>query len=885
MLRKLALSLAVAGVLGMPNAHALGLGEINIKSALNEPLNAEIRLMQLNDLSPLQIQPKMANADDFSLAGLNRSGIINNIRFQVYASPDGTGVIRLTSNDPVREPFLNFLLEVNWPSGRLVREYTVLLDPPAFDPAPVARSVQPAASASPSVAVTPAQPARPAQPLPAPVADTPAPAPSQPSTARAADPSQIQVQRGDTLWVLANRFKPDASISTDQMMLAIQRKNPQAFPSGNINMMSAGTVMSIPTAAEVSSLTSREASLEVARQNDLWRLRGRTTAPVESVSQVAATEAPSEPVAPVEATERVESEVAQAQPVVPPVEAELRIVTPDLDQRITSDQPAVAGDQERTVAQAPDTPSQSVDGLLQRSGEIEQQLMFTLETIDKLERENIDLNEQLESVQDQLALMQRMFELKDQDLAALQALVEQNVSSEGGEESGKLFMLYGIGAISIAALLASIAALLVGRRRKNAAASKSSKYNVAVKEDASDSDTIPKVATAAAATALAGAAVAQAQEEQKDELAAADELNEFASEELDTSGAEANDFADLDLDMDLDLDLSLDDETTDDVKVIDEEFDLSAVVEPEAEEALDADEFSEAGLDELDEAGLDELDADGFDELDFNDIESETPADDESLEEIDLDDLMDITDAPDELDTYESDSGASLEDDIDLEFSMDDIVQRDPLDERVSDADPEVDDEDLLDFSDLASTDASDLEEESEEEAEVSQGDDMDELEFSLSEADFDAAEDETLDDDLEALSNDLAFELDDTEDVAEDAEEPKSSPGKKTEEELTANIAHDLEMGLDDELDDILASTDDDIALDESDSYEEAIDLLDNLNLLDGADENETKLDLARAYIEMDDAEGAREILSEIVREGNEDQRSEAEKLLNSLS
>ncbi|RAU17018.1 hypothetical protein DN062_15020 [Nitrincola tibetensis] len=884
MLRKLALSLAVAGVLGMPNAHALGLGEINIKSALNEPLNAEIRLMQLNDLSPLQIQPKMANADDFSLAGLNRSGIINNIRFQVYASPDGTGVIRLTSNDPVREPFLNFLLEVNWPSGRLVREYTVLLDPPAFDPAPVARSVQPAASTSPSVAVTPAQPARPVQPLPAPLADTPAPASSPVPTTRPADPSQIQVQRGDTLWVLANRFKADASISTDQMMLAIQRKNPQAFPTGNINMMSAGTVMSIPTAAEVSSLTSREASLEVARQNDLWRLRGRTTAPVESVSQVAATEAPSEPVAPVEATERVESEVAQAQPVVPPVEAELRIVTPDLDQRITSDQPAVAGDQERTVAQVPDATSPSVDGLLQRSGEIEQQLMFTLETIDKLERENIDLNEQLESVQDQLALMQRMFELKDQDLAALQALVEQNVSPEGREESGKLFMLYGIGAISIAALLASIAALLVGRRRKNAA-SKSSKYNVAVKEEASDSDTIPKVATAAAAAALAGAAVAQAQEEQKDELAAADEPNEFTSEELDTSGADTNDFADLDLDMDLDLDLSLEDEPVDDVKVIDEEFDLSAVVEPEpeAEETLDADELNETGLDELDADGLDELDADGFDELDFNDIESEMQADDETVEELDLDDLMDITDAPDALDTYESTPDASIEDDIDLEFSIDDIVQRDPLDERVSDADPDVDDEDLLDFSDLASSDTQEAE--ADEEEEVSKGDGMDELEFSLSEADFDATEDETLDDDLEALANDLAFELDDTEEVAEDAETPKSSPGKKTEEELTANIAHDLEMGLDDELDDILASTDDDIALDESDSYEEAIDLLDNLNLLDGADENETKLDLARAYIEMDDAEGAREILSEIAREGNEGQRSEAEKLLNSLS
>ena len=117
---------------------------------------------------------------------------------------------------------------------------------------------------------------------------------------------------------------------------------------------------------------------------------------------------------------------------------------------------------------------------------------------------------------------------------------------------------------------------------------------------------------------------------------------------------------------------------------------------------------------------------------------------------------------------------------------------------------------------------------------------------------------------------------------------ERKPSPGERVEEELTANIAHDLESDLDSEIDDLLGSTDDDIALEEEsaeESSDKEDDPMDALNLLEGADEIETKLDLARAYIEMDDTDGAKDILNEIMEEGNHFQRREAQRLLEDMN
>jgi len=235
MLRKLAVSLAVAGIISASNANALGLGEIKVTSALNEPLKAEIKLLQVRKLNPLQIQPRMANIDEFALAGLNKAGFLSDVNFQVKVNPDGTGTIYLNSNRPVREPFLNFLVEVNWPNGRMVREYTLLLDPPVFDPTPVRKTVQPTTSSQVSPRVQP----------PAPKASAAVVNASQTGS------DKIFVDTKDTLWALAIDNRPSSQVSVKQMMIALQKKNPHAFINNNINALKAGVVLDIPSLDEI----------------------------------------------------------------------------------------------------------------------------------------------------------------------------------------------------------------------------------------------------------------------------------------------------------------------------------------------------------------------------------------------------------------------------------------------------------------------------------------------------------------------------------------------------------------------------------------------------------------------------------------------------------
>ena len=130
-MRKLATAAAVSLALASSGAIALGLGDIEMQSALNQPMNAEIRLTSVKPGEADGMIVQLATQEAFSRAGIERSNVLKDLRFRVDPN-NGAPVIRITSNSPVVEPFLNFLLEVDWPSGRMVREYTVLLDPPVF---------------------------------------------------------------------------------------------------------------------------------------------------------------------------------------------------------------------------------------------------------------------------------------------------------------------------------------------------------------------------------------------------------------------------------------------------------------------------------------------------------------------------------------------------------------------------------------------------------------------------------------------------------------------------------------------------------------------------------------------------------------------------------
>ncbi len=129
-LRTLVRAIAAASVLTSGMAHGLGLGEITLKSALNQPLDAEIELLEVRDLGSGEVIPSLASPEEFSKAGVDRLYYLTDLKFTPVVKPNGKSVIRVTSSKPVQEPYLNFLVQVLWPNGRLLREYTVLLDPP-----------------------------------------------------------------------------------------------------------------------------------------------------------------------------------------------------------------------------------------------------------------------------------------------------------------------------------------------------------------------------------------------------------------------------------------------------------------------------------------------------------------------------------------------------------------------------------------------------------------------------------------------------------------------------------------------------------------------------------------------------------------------------------
>ena len=334
--------LLVPFLLLVGKAWALGLGDIRLSSALNQPLRAEIELLAATpeELDKLTVQ--LASQETFDRYDLDRPMFLTTLRFEVVESGRADGnVIRVTSAEPITEPFITFLVEASWSRGRLLREYTVLLDPPTFAPPPTTQATQavtaPTRSApadsgeirrpapaqqqptrTPAPARPPVQPPvqAPAEPAPAPepvveaapepapeprtetrpepqaepapepeVRPTPEPAPQPTTDDRLGQPGfdsrpggDVQVVRGDTLWGITQRVRPDSRLSINQTMLAIYEANPGAF-DGNINRLRAGATLRIPSAEDIFRIRRQDAFNEVRRQNTEWRGEAPVVAP------------------------------------------------------------------------------------------------------------------------------------------------------------------------------------------------------------------------------------------------------------------------------------------------------------------------------------------------------------------------------------------------------------------------------------------------------------------------------------------------------------------------------------------------------------------------------------------------------------------------------
>jgi len=384
MYRKTAIAAALFFITASSNLHALGLGEINMQSALNQPMNAAIELTSAagTDLSNVTIT--LASQADHQRIGLSRSRILNDFDFSVETDNRGNAVVRITSNGAVHEPFLEFLLELTWPNGRLLREYTVLVDPPITMPATPARPATPV-SRVPAAPATVQPQYRASQPAPTAVRS------SAPATATSPD-SYGPIKRNETLWSIAEKLRPGTDISMHQMMLALQRKNPQAFANNNINNLNAGATLKVPSRNEILTVSASEAYAETKRQYAEWNEGSQPTEPVQEETVVVATDVASEEVT---------------------MESRLQLTAPEVD---AVEGMATSGDPVEATGDANATDAEILN----------QQLALATEEAETSKAQSVEYQSQVSELEEQVETMKRLLELKDEALANMQ----QQLSAE-----------------------------------------------------------------------------------------------------------------------------------------------------------------------------------------------------------------------------------------------------------------------------------------------------------------------------------------------------------------------------------------------------------------------------------------------------------------------
>lgn len=259
------------------DAQALALGAITVRSALGEPLRAEIEVPQISSEEASSFKASLASPQAFRAAGVEYTPALAGSRLTLERRPNGQAYLRLQTDRPINEPLLGVVIEANWATGRMVRDYTMLVDPPGR-----------AVAAAPTPQVQPnIEPVRPPPSRPVvrpPVAEQTTPStPSRAQGRRSADPAQsraasgggeqVLVQRGDTAYRIASGHLPEG-VSLDQMLIAMLRANPNAFIRNNVNLMKAGAVLEMPSAEQASAL-SRSAARRavVANSRDFQSYR------------------------------------------------------------------------------------------------------------------------------------------------------------------------------------------------------------------------------------------------------------------------------------------------------------------------------------------------------------------------------------------------------------------------------------------------------------------------------------------------------------------------------------------------------------------------------------------------------------------------------------
>lgn len=272
---------ALIALLAPYRAGALELGDIKLNSYLNQPLDAQISVLpaEVGELDEARIG--VASQNDYEKAGIDRSTAPDLIKFTLVKDKDGKPVIKLTSQDAIKEPFIDFILEVTGPKGQVMREYTVLLDPPVTTQKAPSPTETPVAGVSGEKTIVGSA---------APEQETATAAPTPAIATRSIEPklghdSYGPTMRSNTLWSIAKALRPNTSVSIQQVMLAMVKKNPEAFFNNNVNGLKAGYILRIPDEGLIKQVNEADAVQEVNLERQGWMQSRNDQTPPASAAQ------------------------------------------------------------------------------------------------------------------------------------------------------------------------------------------------------------------------------------------------------------------------------------------------------------------------------------------------------------------------------------------------------------------------------------------------------------------------------------------------------------------------------------------------------------------------------------------------------------------------
>jgi len=939
MIRKLVFALSLLGACFTGLVHALGLGEATVQSSLNQPLTAEIELVSVGELGIDEILPGLATREEFLRAKVDRVYFLSDLRFEVIENKKGNLAVVLTTTKPVREPFLNFLVEVIWPSGRLLREYALLIDPPLYSEEKTA-------------------------PVQAPVVSQPQAQTVSGDQLNIAAPTKTSVvainttgQGGgtygattanDTLWEIAVKARPNRSVTPQQVMLSIQDLNPKAFIKENINKLKAGQVLRLPTLEQIKERSSNQAIIEVIAQNEAARSK-RTRSVVSTAKKTPNT-----------------SQSSGSN------EDELKLMV--ASKQANASNTANSG-----------SSTQAGNGRAESSEE----MMLALEKLDKASLENTELNGRVSDLEEQLQTLQRILALKNDQLANIQGQMRANelAEADAGIETAQAVVeqpaigstenmgpskvveapeaapekvvepvpssqttvpvpvksenffevvlnnpLY-LGLLVIGVLILLAVLWLVSR---NNALKEQEYYAQSESDDEGSHD-----------ETVFGAGDSEPQEISEN----FDEVDDFVAD--DENELVETDFTIADETSVSDLDAHGEERETEDVIAEADVYIAYGRLDQAAnilENAISADPVRTDYRLKLLEVYKDSNDAEAFNRQ-FSELEAiqDTSAIEEAAQirtELLENELVSLEDKEQELaDSRQLEEeleaklehGAALEAEVaaleneeaeigddTTSFDFDSVDEADEagLDVDFSSDELELDldvDLDLAQEDGVSAVEVDDSGLDSDEqnvtaELEEIQNDSL--LSGDLDEDSLEGAEllDLDLDDvDLSAeldqeteieLSDDFSAELESTElSLSPEADSSLESERSLSEEEtllggadeeslvaVSNDVDSDNVLGdivTDEVLDEVVSDEILDEAVEAFSGADELADGLgdsDDFDFLDGTDEASTKLDLARAYIDMGDVDGAKDILEEVAKEGSEEQQAEANDLLGSL-